>query len=100
MGADRAIHLNDPAWEHADTLLTARALAAVIKQEQAALALFGRQAIDDDMGGVGVAVAELLGGPGASGIMEKSVDEAGKTIRVGQQVEGGLEIFDLPLPAA
>jgi electron transfer flavoprotein beta subunit len=28
------------------------------------------------------------------------VDEAGKTIRVGRQVEGGLEIFDLPLPAA
>src|ERR1700746_3816526 len=49
MGAARAIHLNDPAWEQADTLLTARALAAVIKQEQAALALFGRQAIDDDM---------------------------------------------------
>jgi electron transfer flavoprotein beta subunit len=32
--------------------------------------------------------------------MEESVDEAGKTIRVGRQVEGGLEIFDLPLPAA
>jgi len=97
MGVDRAVHLNDPTWEQADTLLTARALAAVIKQEQAALALFGRQAIDDDMG---AAVAELLGWPCASWIMEESVDEAGKTIRVGRQVEGGLEIFDLPLPAA
>src|SRR5499426_3639924 len=61
MGADRAIHLLDPAWEHADTLVTARALAAVI--------------------------------------MEEAVDEAGKAIRVGRQVEGGLEVFDLPLPA-
>ena len=87
MGADRAIHLNDPTWEQADTLLTARALAAVIKQEQAALALFGRQAIDDDMGAVGAAVAELLGWPCASWIMEESVDEAGKTIRVGRQVD-------------
>jgi electron transfer flavoprotein beta subunit len=99
MGADRAIHLLDPVWEHADTLMTARALAAVIKQEQPALALFGRQAIDDDMGAVSAAVAELLGWPCASWIMEESVDEAGKAIRVGRQAEGGLELFDLPLPA-
>lgn len=99
MGADRAIHLNDPAWVQADTLMTARALAAVIKQEAPALALFGRQAIDDDMGAVGAAVAELLGWPCASWIMEASVDEPGKAIRVGRQVEGGLELFDLPLPA-
>ncbi|HEY7254453.1 MAG TPA: electron transfer flavoprotein subunit beta/FixA family protein [Methylomirabilota bacterium] len=99
MGADRAIHLVDPAWDGADTLLTARALAAVIKQESPALALFGRQAIDDDMGSVGAQVAELLGWPCASWIMEEAVDEAGKSIRVGRQVEGGLEVFNLPLPA-
>jgi electron transfer flavoprotein beta subunit len=99
MGADRAIHLLDPAFEGTDTLSTARAIAAVIKQEQPALALFGRQAIDDDMGAVAAQVAELLGWPCASWIMEESVDEAGKTIRVGRQVEGGLEVFDLPLPA-
>src|SRR5207244_12931557 len=33
MGADRAIHLNDPAWNDADTLVTSKALAAVVKQE-------------------------------------------------------------------
>src|SRR5215475_9279384 len=99
MGADRAIHLLDPAWDGADTLATARALAGVIKQEAPGLALFGRQAIDDDMGSVGAQVAELLGWPCASWIMEEAVDDGGKTIRVGRQVEGGLEIFDLPLPA-
>jgi electron transfer flavoprotein beta subunit len=99
MGADRAVHLSDPAWERADSLTTARALAAVIKQEGPALALFGRQAVDDDMGSVGAQVAELLGWPCASWIMEEAIDEAGKTIRVGRQVEGGLEVFDLPLPA-
>ena len=31
MGCDRAIHLNDPAWSGADTLVTARALAAQIE---------------------------------------------------------------------
>jgi electron transfer flavoprotein beta subunit len=99
MGADRAIHLQDPAWGEADTLLTAQALAAVIKQEAPALALFGRQAIDDDMGAVAAQVAELLGWPCASWIMEEAVDAAGTSVRVGRQVEGGLEIFDMPLPA-
>jgi len=99
MGADRAIHLLDPAWERADTLTVAQALAAVIKQEAPALALCGRQAIDDDMGSVGAQVSELLGWPCASWIMEEAVDEAGKTVRVGRQAEGGLEVFDLPLPA-
>jgi electron transfer flavoprotein beta subunit len=99
MGCDRAIHVNDPALAHADTLLTAQALAAVIKQEQPGLVICGRQAIDDDMGAVAAQVAELLGWPAASWIMEEAIDGEGKTIRIGRQVEGGLEIFELPLPA-
>src|SRR5437867_3147678 len=31
--------------------------------------------------------------------MEEAVDADAKSIRVGRQVEGGLEVFDLPLPA-
>jgi electron transfer flavoprotein beta subunit len=99
MGCDRAIHVNDPALASADTLMTAQALAAVIKQEQPALVLTGRQAIDDDMGAVAAQLAELLGWPAASWIMEEAVDAEAKTVRVGRQVEGGLEVFDLPLPA-
>ena len=99
MGCDRAVHVNDPALASADTLLTAQALAAVVKQEQPALVICGRQAIDDDMGAVAGQVAELLGWPCASWIMEEAVDADAGTIRVGRQVEGGLEIFDLPLPA-
>src|SRR5882762_3778339 len=99
MGCDRAIHLNDPAWANADTLATAQALAAVIKQEQPALVLCGRQAIDDDMGAVGAQLAEVLDWPCASWIMDEAVDADAKNVRVGRQVEGGLEVFDLPLPA-
>jgi electron transfer flavoprotein beta subunit len=99
MGCDRAIHIHDPALAEADTLTTARALAAVVRQEQPALVLCGRQAIDDDMGAVGAQLAELLGWPCASWIMEESVDGEGTAIRVARQVEGGLEVFDLPLPA-
>ena len=99
MGCDRAVHLNDPAWAEADTLATARALAAVVKQEGAQLVLTGRQAIDDDMGAVGAQLAEVLGWPCLSWIMEEAVDADGKTVRAGRQVEGGLEVFEAPLPA-
>src|SRR5882672_8612856 len=74
MGADRAIHVNDAAFNEADTLMTARALAAVVKQEQPGLVLVGRQAIDDDMGAVGAQLAEVLGWPCAYWIMEETVD--------------------------
>jgi electron transfer flavoprotein beta subunit len=99
MGCDRAIHLNDPAWNDADTLVTSKALAAVVKQEAPQLLLCGRQAIDDDMGAVAAQLAELLGWPCASWIMEEAIDGDGKTVRTARQVEGGLEVFDLPLPA-
>jgi electron transfer flavoprotein beta subunit len=99
MGCDRAIHVNDPALAQADTLTMARALAAVVKQEGPQLVLTGRQAIDDDMGAVGAQLAEVLGWPCASWIMEEAVDADAKTVRVGRQVEGGLELFDIPLPA-
>jgi electron transfer flavoprotein beta subunit len=99
MGCDRAIHVNDPALAAADTLTTARALAAVIRQEAPQLVLCGRQAIDDDMGAVGAQLAEVLGWPCASWIMEEAVDADATSVRVGRQVEGGLEIFELPLPA-
>jgi electron transfer flavoprotein beta subunit len=98
MGADRAIHVNDPLLEGADTLAGGRALAAVAKLEQPQLVLAGRQAIDDDMGAVGAQVAELLGWPCLSWIMEETIAEDASKVRAGRQVEGGLEVFELPLP--
>lgn len=99
MGCDRALHLNDPAWAEADTLTAARALAAVVRQEAPQLVLCGRQAIDDDMGAVPAQLAELLGWACASWVMEVAVDADGQTARAARQVEGGLEVFELPLPA-
>jgi electron transfer flavoprotein beta subunit len=47
---------------------------------------------------VGAQVAEILGWPCLSWVMEETIAEDGSTIRVGRQVEGGLEVFELPLP--
>jgi electron transfer flavoprotein beta subunit len=99
MGCDRAIHVNDPTLAGADTLTTARALAAVVRGEGPQLVMCGRQAIDDDMGAVPAQLAELLGWPCAYWIMEETIDAEGRSIRVARQVEGGLEVFELPLPA-
>jgi electron transfer flavoprotein beta subunit len=41
----------------------------------------------------------VLGWPCASWIMEEAIDGGGTSVRVGRQVEGGLEVFELPLPA-
>jgi electron transfer flavoprotein beta subunit len=70
----------------------------VVKLENPQLVLTGRQAIDDDMGATGAQVAEILGWPCMSWIMEEAVSDDATRIRVGRQVEGGLEIFDVPLP--
>jgi electron transfer flavoprotein beta subunit len=44
-------------------------------------------------------VAELLGWPSLYWIMEEAVSDDGRTVRAGRQVEGGLEVFDAPLPS-
>jgi electron transfer flavoprotein beta subunit len=50
------------------------------------------------MGAVGAQVAELLGWPCLSWVMEEAIAADGTKVRAGRQVEGGLEIFELPLP--
>ena len=54
---------------------------------------------DDRKGAPKKVMAEVLDWPCASWIMEEAVDAEAKTVRVGRQVEGGLEVFDIPLPA-
>ncbi len=49
MGADSAVHVKDEAFDGADTLATARALAAaIIKLAPFDLVLTGKQGVDDD----------------------------------------------------
>ncbi len=99
MSADEAIQITDPALEGSDQFAIARALAAYLKDKPFDLILAGRQAMDDDSGIVGPAVAELLGIPHVNTITGLEIDDPKKEVRVVREVEGGKETLSCPLPA-
>jgi len=96
-GADRAIHVEGDLAS-ADAFAIAGALAAAIKDEQFDLVLTGLQSDDQGFGQVGVVLAEKLGIPHATIIMEVNVD--GQSLRVKRELEGGwFQFVTMPLPA-
>ena len=97
-GADRAIHLEDPAFVGLDALSTAKAIAASIKGEQFDLIFTGLQSDDYGFAQTGVILAELLGWPHATIIMQIEKSDSG--IRVKRELEAGFfQFVQMPLPA-
>ena len=97
-GADRAIHVESDAIVTADAAAVADALADAIRDEQVDLVLTGLQSDDQGFGQVGVVLAEKLGMPHATIIME--VQASGNQLRVKRELEGGwFQWVSLPLPA-
>jgi len=97
-GADRAIHVEDEGLASADAFVTSAALAAAMKDEAFDLILTGLQSDDQGFAQVGVIVAEKLGLPHATIIMEVQVD--GGALRVKRELEGGwFQWVAMPLPA-
>ena len=99
MGADEAIQITDPALDGSDQLSIAKALAAYLKDKPYDVILAGRQAMDDDAGIVGPAVAELLGIPHTNAIVGLEVEDPKGVTKVIREVENGKEILSCPLPA-
>lgn len=99
MGADEAVQITDPGLEGSDPFAVARTLSAYLKDKPFDLLLAGRQAMDDDAGIVGPAVAECLGIPHIHSIIGLEVDEQRKEAKVIREVENGRESLICPLPA-
>ncbi|HET7695007.1 MAG TPA: electron transfer flavoprotein subunit beta/FixA family protein [Vicinamibacterales bacterium] len=98
-GADRAIHVEADALATADASVIADALAAAIKDEAVDLVLTGLQSDDQGFGQVGVILAEKLGMPHATIIMEVQQGDGG-LLRVKRELEGGwFQWVALPMPA-
>ena len=96
-GADRAIHIEEEMGAF-DPLSAAQLLAAAVKSESADLILTGLQSDDLGYGQTGVILAELLGVPHATIVMQVEKSDGG--IRVKRELEDGwFQHVDMPLPA-
>lgn len=97
-GADRAIHINNESFSVVDPFVTATVLAAAIKQETYDLVLTGLQSDDYGFGQTGVLLAEMLGLPHATIVMEIEAQDG--SIKVKRELESGwFQWVELPMPA-
>jgi electron transfer flavoprotein beta subunit len=97
-GADRAIHVDFDGLPALDTLTVAKMLAEAIRPEAPDLILTGLQSDDLGLGQTGVVLAELLGMPHATIIMQ--VEKTANGLRVKRELEDGwFQHVEMPLPA-
>ena len=95
IGADRGIMVQTDA--ELQPLAVAKLLKVLCDKEQPSLVILGKQAIDDDASQVGQMLAALLGWPQAT--YASKIEIAGDIAKVTREVDGGMEIIDLKLPA-
>ncbi|HYP52949.1 MAG TPA: electron transfer flavoprotein subunit beta/FixA family protein [Pyrinomonadaceae bacterium] len=97
-GADRAIHVVADNLDHAGPFAAAQVLAEAVRGEQADLIMTGLQSDDHGYAQTGVILAELLGLPHATIVIE--VDASGEEFRVKRELESGwYQWYTMPTPA-
>jgi electron transfer flavoprotein beta subunit len=97
-GSDRGVHIADDKAHMLDPLGAAKSLAAAIEREKPDLVLTGLQSEDQGFGQTGVLLAELLGRPHATIIMQ--IEAQGGGLRVKRELEAGwFQWVELPMPA-
>jgi len=97
MGANRAIHVVTAPGDAVQPLAAARALLKLVEKEQPGIVLLGKQAIDDDCSQTGQMLATLWGRPQAT--FASKVEVNGNVVRVTREVDAGLEVLDVDMPA-
>jgi len=95
MGADRGIHVKTDAT--VEPLAVAKILKGVVGEEAPGLVILGKQAIDDDANQTGQMLAALLGWSQAT--FASKVEIEGDKARVTREVDGGLQVVEVKLPA-
>jgi electron transfer flavoprotein beta subunit len=101
LGIDRAIHLQTDGREF-DAEATAAALTEAIRADEAGsgpfdIIFFGNESADSGGFQVGARVARALGRPCVTGL--KRVVIEGTSVRCEQEVEGGRDVYIVPVPA-
>ncbi|MEI8304139.1 MAG: electron transfer flavoprotein subunit beta/FixA family protein [Burkholderiales bacterium] len=95
IGADRAVLVETDV--ELQPLAVAKLLKAVMDKEGAGFAIVGKQAIDDDANQTGQMLAALAGIPQAT--FASKVEIADGKAKVTREVDGGLEVVSMSLPA-
>ncbi len=95
LGADRGIHVEID--DELEPLSIAKLLNAIQTQEQADLIILGKQSIDGDNNQTGQMLAALAGLPQATFVSEVKVEA--NTVLVTREIDGGIQMLKLHLPA-
>ncbi|MBO6717399.1 MAG: electron transfer flavoprotein subunit beta/FixA family protein [Rhizobiaceae bacterium] len=95
MGADRGIliKVDGPV----EPLAVAKLLKGVVEEEKPELVILGKQAIDDDSNQTGQMLAALLGW--AQGTFASKIEIDGGKAKVTREIDGGLQVIELKMPA-
>ena len=100
LGADRSVHLCDELLVGSDVAATGYALAQALRRERPDLVLLGQQSDDGECYAIGAVVAEHLGMPSLTQVIELDVrDGSPPTLRCERQAEYGYDTVDVELPA-
>lgn len=105
MGADRGIliEVEEDKTKNLESLHIAKILKKIAEREKPDLILLGKQAIDDDCNQTGQMLAGLLDWPQGCFVskleLESGPDKNSCKITATREVDGGLEILEIDLPA-
>ena len=98
MGIDNAIQVDDAGLEKADSSIFAKILQKVYEKGDYDLVITGKQAQDTDSGQTGILLAQYLGLPCVSNVVNiKAMDD--KHIKVSRLGDTGTEILEVEMPA-
>jgi electron transfer flavoprotein beta subunit len=108
LGADRSVHLSDPAVAGSDVAATGYALAQTLEREKPDLVLLGQQSDDGECYTIGAVVAEHLGMPSLTQVIKMDVEvdsdsppptPEAASLRCERQAEYGYDTVQIKLPA-
>ena len=97
MGAHKGVLITDDGLKGADSLVTARVLAAAIRRNPFDVVLTGVESTDGYTGTLPMAVAELLDVPNAT--FARHLEAKDGHLRVERQTENGYDVVETSTPA-
>jgi electron transfer flavoprotein alpha subunit len=99
LGADRALHLCDPAFAGSDLLATSAALSAALRLSPPGLVLTGSRSTDSDTGLLGPEVAARLGWPIVGSVRSLRRPDEDGVLRAEVDTADGSADVEVALPA-